>query len=152
MVKPAAAMERSRVTGRGVPRNRPVDYTAFMPRLRPILWPLVLACTSWACSDGVPESCHSMCEAASLLQATCLAADGLDWSQSRWQSQADFDEACLTWAWEAQKLEGAAARQGEAERGSIIDACEQRGAEYAGSQAQCEPLDGPGWALPWETE
>ena len=60
---------------------------------------ILLACTP------EPEPCDDMCAAAAVHTADCLAADELDWPAAGYDDEADFLDACATWAWELRVLD-----------------------------------------------
>lgn len=72
------------------------------------------------------------------MQGECLAADGLGWEAAGHADEADYIDACETWAWEQVRIDRASGR-----RGATGPDCEARTAlvRYDG----CEALDGPAY-------
>lgn len=75
--------------------------------MRPLPLIALLAC------DPVPPACPALCAEAAAALSPCVEAQGLSWSAYGYEDQADFQDACDTWAWEqARMAQHASARQG----------------------------------------
>jgi hypothetical protein len=87
-----------------------------------------------------------MCEGAARLYGGCLRDWGAGWEAAAYADEADFLDACTTWAWEMKQLEAEAGREGSTEA-----ACEERGAAMTADTATCEAFTGVDWHNPpWD--
>ncbi len=106
-----------------------------------MILPLLLA---GACAE--PDVCTPMCEAAASLYGGCLRDWGADWEAAAYTDEADFLDACTTWAWEMKQLE----RDAD-EIGATDETCEEREAAFADENATCDAFTGIDWHNPpWE--
>lgn len=98
-----------------------------------------------ACAEA-PDPCAEMCEAAASLYGGCLSGWGADWSAAGYADEADYLDACGTWAWELRALEADAGRSGQ------VDAlCAERDAQLTADDATCETYTTMDWNTPpWE--
>jgi hypothetical protein len=92
-----------------------------------------------ACAGG-EDPCERVCPPAASTYAACLAEEGRSWESSEWGSEADFLDACATWAWEVRRL-------ARAERAhDALDAeCADREALLGEEGASCAAWDQLAW-------
>lgn len=97
------------------------------------------------CADPA-DPCTATCDAAASLYGGCLADWGAGWEAAGYADEADFVDACATWAWELRQLEADAGRTGE------VDAeCEARTEALAAEDATCDTYTSMDWNTPpWE--
>jgi len=108
-----------------------------------VSWLLLLV---GACAE--PDVCTPMCEAAAELYGGCLSDWGAGWEAAAYTDEADFLDACSTWAWEMQQLEVDAGQQG-----ATAAACEERAAAFSAEDAECDAFTGVDWHNPpWTPE
>ncbi len=58
-----------------------------------------------ACGDRAADPCEAMCTAAATLYGGCLEDWGADWTAAGYGDDAEFIDACQTWAWQMRLLE-----------------------------------------------
>jgi hypothetical protein len=105
---------------------------------------LLLLALLAACAE--PDACTPMCAAAGQLYGGCLQDWGADWEAAAYADEADFLDACDTWAWEMHQLERDAGRTGATDA-----ACAEREAALTADDATCESFTGIDWHTPpWE--
>jgi hypothetical protein len=98
-----------------------------------------------ACAPA--DRCAPMCEAAADLYGGCLRDWGADWEAAAYADEADFFDACTTWAWEMEQLEQEADRAG-----ATADVCAEREAAFVAEDATCEAFTSLDWHNPpWST-
>lgn len=59
------------------------------------------------CTEQIPATCDAMCDAAAANREACLESMGLGWDALGYADEADFRDACATWAWEQAQILGA---------------------------------------------
>ena len=98
-----------------------------------------------------PDPCAEMCGVAADLYGGCLADWGADWTAAGYTDEADFLNACETWAWELRLLEADAVDQGVIDQPGQVDAtCEERRDAFAADDATCATYTGTDWNhAPW---
>ena len=104
-----------------------------------------------ACAPEVPESCVTMCEAATTVYAGCLEQWELDWPAAGYDDAQAFTASCETWAWEMRLLHRDALRRGyTADRTWLAQTCDERDATLSSESATCEDYTDIDWnELPW---
>jgi len=98
-----------------------------------------------ACAPA-PDPCAAMCDGAASLYGGCLGEWGADWPAAGYADEADFLDACATWAFQMRALEVDAGRTGD------VDAeCAAREATFAADDATCEDYTTLDWnSPPWQ--
>ena len=93
---------------------------------------------------AAPEDpCTAMCAAAADLYGGCLSSWGADWEAAAYEDEADFLDACATWAWEERQLEAEAGHVG-----SVDTVCEERERQFAAEDATCDDFTSLDWSAP----
>ena len=110
--------------------------------LRPVI--VIGALLSSGCGPEPPDPCTPMCAAATTLYGSCLDGWGAAWTDAGYEDEADFLDACETWAWSARLLEDEAG-----ETGRIDATCRERTVQY--TDGTCEDFLATDWStLPWQ--
>ncbi len=110
---------------------------------------LLMALLLPGCQDE--QACENMCASARALYGECLSDWGVQWSAAGYEDGGDFEESCLTWAWEMKHLERDARRRGVAQRGDVDRQCAQRDARLSQQDAACDEITGIDWSrTPWD--
>lgn len=107
-----------------------------------LMFMLVMAC------NVEPGACDDMCAVAAERRGACLEREGLDWEAAGYADAADFEAACLTWAWEQRLLAREAA--GVAAARSVEETCLMRQRAY--EEDTCDELATIDWSAPAWTE
>ena len=94
-----------------------------------------------ACDQAIPESCVTACARATAFHASCLAEAGSSFADYGYDDSADYEDACLTWAWEEKQLEDAGVLDQ-----SVEDLC--KGLAEAYPQAACPEEMSVDWRSP----
>ena len=99
-----------------------------------------------ACGPDQPDPCVPMCAAAARLYGECLDEWGAEWTDAGYRDQADFVDACDTWAWSARLLEDDAG-----ETGRVDATCRTRSKAFSGGT--CDDFTAVDWSrMPWSPE
>ncbi|MSQ03067.1 MAG: hypothetical protein EXR71_14460 [Myxococcales bacterium] len=99
----------------------------------------------WTCAADA-DPCTAMCAAAGTLYGGCLTSWGTSWEAANYADEADFLDACATWAWEMRQLEVEAG-----EVGATDQMCMDRSAAFEGDDATCDTYTTLDWNTPsWE--
>ncbi len=101
-----------------------------------------------------PDPCAEMCEAAAVLYGGCLRDWGAGWEAAGYDDEADFLDACNTWAWELRLLEEDAVERGVIEETGQIDGiCLARRDAFTAEDATCSTYTSIDWNdVPWIPE
>lgn len=84
--------------------------------------------------NAPPAVCESMCAAAAVVQADCLAQDGLGWEAAGYADEESFLGSCDTWVWEQLQLQ----RDAGYGRSELEAICDDRRATL--EDGDCEAL------------
>ena len=94
-----------------------------------------------------PDPCTAMCVAAASLYGGCLTTWGADWESANYADEADFVDACATWAWEMRQLEVDAGKIGATDQ-----TCLERSTAFQAEDATCDTYTTLDWNSPtWES-
>ena len=97
-----------------------------------------------ACATS-EDPCTTLCMDAADLYGGCLTSWGASWEAAGYADEADFLDACATWAWEGRQLEAEAGEPGATE-----DVCRSRDATFTAEDATCDDFTAVDWsAVPW---
>ena len=116
-------------------------------------WLFLLAVTACA-EEDIPVVCEQMCLSAASVYGECLAEWDVEWSATDYDDKQAFIHSCETWAWEMEKLQNDAVRNGLiAETDWLKSTCTERHALLSKDESICSDYTDIDWNnTPWDSK